>query len=68
MGPISPTGKHTGGRYINTMSEYLTRWVKATPVKYCTIATAAKFLFENVVTRFGCPKFFISDQGTHIVN
>ena len=40
------------------MTNYLTKWAKAVPVKDRTDATATKFLFENVVTRFGFPKMF----------
>ena len=68
VGPISPQGKWTGVHYIITATDYLTRWVEATPVKDYTDAIVAHFLFENVVTRFGCPKILISDQGTHFVN
>ena len=68
VGPISAPGKRTGAHYIITAKDYLTKWVEATPIKDCTAATAAKFLFENVVTRFRCPKIILSDQGTHFVN
>ena len=65
---MSPPGKWNGACYIITATNYLTRWAKTTPVKDCTTATVAHFLFENVITRFGCPKILISDQGMHFVN
>ena len=68
VGPMSLLGKRTGACYIITSTDCLTRWVEATPVKDCTAATAKFFLFENVVTKFGCPKILLSDQGMHFVN
>ena len=55
-------------RYIITAMEYLTRWEKAQPVKDCMGATAVKFLFEHLLTRFGCPKILMSDRGTYFLN
>jgi transposase InsO family protein len=38
-------------------------------VESCTMKeTVAKFIYENIVTRFGCPLTIINDQGTHFVN
>ena len=68
VGPINPPGKCTGVRYIITGIEYLTRWVEAKAVRNCDATTAAQFLFENIISRFGCPVILMSDQGTHFLN
>lgn len=67
IGSIRPQGK-TGARYIITATEYLTHWVEAQLVKDCTGATTTKFLFEHVLTRFGCPRILMSDRGTQFLN
>ena len=61
VGLISPLEKRTGMGYIITTTYYLTRWEESMLIKDCTAATAMKFLFENVVTRFGCPKILLID-------
>ena len=38
------------------------------PIKDYSAATTKKFIFENIITRFGCPRILISDQGTHFLN
>jgi transposase InsO family protein len=68
VGPINPPRKHTGARYIITATDYLTRWAKARAVTDCSATTVACFIFDNIITRFGCPKILMSDQGTHFIN
>ena len=68
VGPINPPRKHMGARYIITGTKYLTRWAEAKAVRNCDAATAAQFLFENIISRFGCPVILMSDQGTHFLN
>jgi transposase InsO family protein len=66
--PINLPGKRTGARYIITATEYLTRWVEAREVNDYSANTAMTFIFDDIITRFGCPKILMSDQGTHFIN
>ena len=68
IGPFPKQGKRTRARYIITAIEYVTKWVEAERVPSCTKEVAAKFIYENIITRFGCPLTLISDQGTHLIN
>lgn len=54
-----------GHKYIIVAVDYFTKWVEAMPTFNNTAATAARFLFNHVMTRFGVPKQMVSDHGSH---
>jgi transposase InsO family protein len=68
IGPFKPVVAHTGNRYILVAIDYATKWVEARALKTNTAAVTAKFLYEQILTRYGCPLTLISDQGTHFIN
>lgn len=68
VGHINPPGKSTGVRYIIIVTDYLIRWAKAQHVTDCNAKTTVKFIFECVLSRFGCLKILISDQGSNFLN
>ena len=47
---------------------YLTKWVEAKVTPKNDARTIAKFLSENIFTRYGLPLEIVSDQGVHFVN
>ena len=68
IGPFPIPAKRTGARYIITAVEYVTKWADVELVDTCSSEIAAKFIYENIITRFGCPLTLISNQGTHFIN
>jgi transposase InsO family protein len=68
VGPINPPGKRIEARYIITATKYLTRWAKEREVKDYSATTVVGFIFVDIITRFGCSKIFMRDQGTHFIN
>ena len=61
IGPFPKQGKRTGARYIIIVVEYVTKWEEAEPIHSFTKEVAAKFIYEKIITRFGCPLNLISD-------
>jgi transposase InsO family protein len=46
----------------------LTKWAEARAVKDCSATTTTRFIFDDIITIFGCPKTLMSDQDTHCIN
>jgi hypothetical protein len=67
VGPVHPTSPRRNA-YILLAVDYLTKWVEAKAVRTANKSTTAKFMFENIFTRFGVPKVLISDRGSHFLN
>lgn len=63
VGPL-PTSTD-GSRWILTGIEYVTRWPIARALKDATAGEVAKFIYEEIVTKFGCPVEILTDQGAN---
>ena len=68
VGPIAPASKNGQKHYILVATDYVTKWAEAVATKTDNANTVATFLYENIITRFGCLKELVSDRGTHFIN
>ena len=68
VGPIKPPSHYGQKRYILVATEYVMKWAEALATKIDDAKIIAKFIYENIITRFGCPKELVSDRGTHFLN
>jgi transposase InsO family protein len=49
-------------------TDYCTKWVEAKALRDNLVSSTAKFLYEYIWCRYGCPIELMSDQGAHFVN
>jgi len=57
-----------GHAYIILAVDYFTKWAEAMPTFDASGKTAAVFVFNHIITRFGVPQAIITDHGSHFRN
>ena len=55
----SSSGEH---KWILIATYYFTKWIEAVPIKKATHEVIMKFLYENILVRFGCPNRLVNDN------
>jgi hypothetical protein len=61
IGLIQPTWRPIGNKYIKVITNYATKWVKTKAFKTNTIVVTTKFMYEYILTKFGCPLTIVID-------
>ena len=66
--PIAPPTRFRQKCYTLVATDYATKWAKAAATKTDDAATMARFLYENIISRYECPKELVSNRDTHFLN
>jgi hypothetical protein len=61
MGSIKLAGRYIGNKYILVATNYATKWMETKTLKTNTIAVTTKFLYDYILTKFGCALIIIID-------
>ena len=61
MGPFPKAAGNK--RYLLVDTDYFTKWVEVEPLANIRDVDAKKFVWKNIVTRFGVPRTLISNNG-----
>jgi hypothetical protein len=64
---VKLVGRLTRNKYILVAIDYATKWVEAKAFKTNTTIVTTRFLYEYILTRFGCFFTIIMDQGVHFI-
>ena len=66
---VGPFPKTVGNKkYLLVCTDYFTKWVEAEPLANIRDIDVKRFIWKNIVTRFGVPYALISDNGLQFDN
>jgi hypothetical protein len=60
--------RHIRNKYVLVAIYYATQWVETRTLKINTTIVTTKFLYECILTKFGCPLTIVTNQGVHFIN
>jgi hypothetical protein len=61
VGPIKPARRYIGKKIILVAIYYAIKWVEIRALKTNTVTITTKFLYECILTMFGCPLTIITN-------
>src|SRR6266545_1940755 len=66
VGPLTETSR--GNKYIVVAIDYFTKYPEARVLANANAKNVANFIYEDIISRHGCPRKILSDRGTHFNN
>ncbi|CAF2205227.1 unnamed protein product [Rotaria magnacalcarata] len=66
MGPFPVTQRQK--QYLLVVVDYFTRWVELFPLRTTTCSDIAHILVDEIICRWGCPTYILSDNGPQFVS
>ena len=66
MGPFPVTQRQK--QYLLVVVDYFTRWVELFPLRTTTSTNIANILIDEIICRWGCPTYILSDNGPQFVS
>ncbi|CAF1393237.1 unnamed protein product, partial [Rotaria sp. Silwood1] len=66
MGPFSITQRQK--QYLLVVVDYFTRWVELFPLRTTTSSDIANILVNEIICRWGCPTYILSDNGPQFIS
>ena len=58
--PTAPANKEM----MIVAADYFTKWIEAEALSSTKEADVERFIWKNIIYRFGCPQSIVTDNGT----